>query len=108
MGGRIKNPDRVRWPFKIAILTKYGTETDFAKVLGMSRQQLTHIIVGRNPGWHIREKSSELLGLSEAYLFGYDNSKDSRAIKDQNGFCDWSCKLINGFKKWLRRIRESA
>ncbi|MGB3341286.1 MAG: helix-turn-helix transcriptional regulator [bacterium] len=77
MSGRVKNPDRVRWPLKIAILTKYGTETEFARVLGISRQQLTHIIVGRNPGWHIRKKASELLGFSEAYLFGSDSGKDN-------------------------------
>jgi len=77
MSGRIKNPDRVRWPFKIAILTKYGTETDFAKLLGISRQQLTHIIVGRTPGWHIRKKASELLGFSEAYLFGISSGQNN-------------------------------
>jgi hypothetical protein len=77
MSGRVKHPERVRWAFKVAILTKYGSETAFAQALGVSRQQLTHIVVGRNPGWHIRKKASELLDLPEAYLFGGVSGKNN-------------------------------
>jgi len=74
--GRIKNPEQVRWKFKLAIIERYGTERAFAKVLGISLQQLSHIVMGRNKGWHIREKASELLGHSEEYLFGGGNGKN--------------------------------
>lgn len=76
MSGRIKNTKKVRWNLKFAILSKYGSETEFAKILEISRQQLSHIIVGRNPGWHIRGKASELLGKSKEYLFGGNNDKN--------------------------------
>jgi transcriptional regulator with XRE-family HTH domain len=74
MSAQIKKTDRVRWNLKFAILLKFGSETKFAEALGISRQQLTHIIVGRNPGYHIRKKASELLGYPESYLFGPESS----------------------------------
>ena len=74
--GRIKNPEQVRWKLKLAIIERYGTERAFAEVLGISLQQLSHIIMGRNKGWHIRGKASELLKKSEEYLFGDNNDKN--------------------------------
>jgi|GEM_PF-2615250 len=78
MSGRIKNPDQVRWNLKFAILTKYGSETRFAQLIGISRQQLTHIIVGRNPGRHIRKRAAELLGKTVEFLFGGKNGNSNR------------------------------
>ena len=66
----------------MAILQHYGSETAFAKVLGISRAQLTHIIVGRNPGWHIREKASSLLGHSEDFLFEGGYGENNTAAKN--------------------------
>lgn len=69
MRGKLKDPKKVRWNLKLVILQKYGTETRFAKIIGISKAQLSHIIVGRNPGWHIRAKAEKLLGYPEKWLF---------------------------------------
>lgn len=81
MSGRIKNPERVRWRLKTEILMQHGSETTFAELMGISRAQLTHIIVGRNPGWHIRKKSAQLLNRSEEWLFKLGGDKVLRSQK---------------------------
>lgn len=70
MSGRIKDPGRVRWQLKSMILLKYHSETEFARALGISRQALTNIIVGRNPGYPYRDRICKLLGFNEQFLFG--------------------------------------
>ncbi|RKX71470.1 hypothetical protein DRP53_01450 [candidate division WOR-3 bacterium] len=72
MRGKLKDPSRVRWNLKLAILRKYGTETNFARILGISKAQLSHIIVGRAPGWNLRKKVAELLGYPQEWLFKQD------------------------------------
>jgi len=69
MRGKLKNPTKVRWNLKMAILKKYGTEKRFAQILGVSKAHLSHIIVGRSPGWNLRKKMVQLLDESESWLF---------------------------------------
>lgn len=81
MKGQFIKTNKTRWNLKMAILKKYGTETAFAEKVGITKSHLTHIIVGRWPGWHHRKKIIDLLGYSEnmeEWLFkqGGGNGKD--------------------------------
>ena len=106
--GRIKNPERVRWRLKLAIIRQYGTEQAFAKVLGISLQQLSHIIMGRNKGWHVREKISKLLGKSEEWLFklGGDAILKKEIYNTPNLIVRWFRSLFGGVRKMFQFITQ--
>jgi hypothetical protein len=69
MKSSIRDRSLIRWNLKIAIMRSHGTATRFARLLGISRQQLSHIIVGREPGWPYRKKIAAILGHDEEWLF---------------------------------------
>lgn len=74
MRGKLKDRSKVHWNLKLEILKQFGTEVEFAKRLGMSKSQLTHIVVGRYPGWPYRKKIAAILGCSERWLFEQEGS----------------------------------
>ena len=106
--GRIKNPEQVRWRLKLAIIEQYGTECSFAVVLGISLQQLSHIIMGRNKGWHVRAKISKLLRKPEKWLFklGGDATLKKEIYNTPNFIVRWFRSLFGGVRKMFQFITQ--
>ena len=69
MRGRFENTGKARWHLKLAIIKQFGTEAAFAKKIGITKSHLTHIVVGRYPGWTHRKKIVAILGYPEEWLF---------------------------------------
>jgi len=78
MKGKLKVTTTIRWNLKFAILRKFGTEVALAKLLGIGKAQLSHIITGRLPGWPYRQKIAKLLDCDEEFLFGGKNGNSNR------------------------------
>ena len=66
---RIIHPEKVRWNLKKALLEKHMMAQDLAKEIGTSRNYMSHIIMGRYPGWPYRKKIVAILGYPEEWLF---------------------------------------
>jgi len=71
---RIIHPEKVRWNLKKALLEKHMMAQDLAKKVGTSRNYMSHIIMGRYPGWPYRKKIAAILGRSEKWLFEQEGS----------------------------------
>lgn len=69
MSTRIKHPEKVRWNLKKAMLEKRMLAIDLAKKIGASAAYLSHVIMGRYPGYPYREKIAKILGYPEEWLF---------------------------------------
>jgi len=67
--GRIKNLNRVRWNLKRALIERRMLAVDLADMIGVSRAYLTHVIVGRYPGYPYRKRIAEILGYPVWWLF---------------------------------------
>jgi transcriptional regulator with XRE-family HTH domain len=65
----IKHPEFVRWNLKRALIERRMLAQDLAKKVGTSRAYLSHVIVGRYPGWPYRKKIAAILGYDEDWLF---------------------------------------
>jgi len=104
MQGRLKHSEKIRWNLKFAIIRQCDTEVDFAKILGISRSQLTHIVVGRYPGWPYREKIAKLLGHSEDWLFktGGDTTIHDESYYKCGGYT--TNIIIRWYRQFLARI----
>lgn len=66
---KIKYPEKVRWNLKKALLERRMMATELAEKVGTTRNYLSHIIMGRYPGWPYRKKIAAILGYSEDWLF---------------------------------------
>ena len=66
---KIVHPEKVRWNLKRALLERRMMVTELAAKVGTTRNYLSHVIMGRYPGWRYREKISKVLGYSEEWLF---------------------------------------
>jgi hypothetical protein len=65
----IKHPELVRWNLKKALLERRMLAQELALMVGTSRAYLSHVIVGRYPGWPYRKKIAAILGYDEKWLF---------------------------------------
>ena len=65
----IKHPELVRWNLKKALLERRMLAQELALMVGTSRAYLSHVIVGRYPGWPYRKKIAAILGYDEEWLF---------------------------------------
>lgn len=66
---RIAHPERVRWNLKKALFEKRMMVSELAELVGSTRNYLSHVIMGRYPGWPYRKKICEVLGYPEDWLF---------------------------------------
>ena len=113
MKGRLGHSEKIRWNLKFAIIRQYDTEIDFAKILGISRSHLTHIVVGRYPGWSYREKIAKLLGHPVDWLFKsggdttiYDESFYKCGGYTTNIIIRWYRQFLAGIMKiFILRVR---
>lgn len=66
---RITHPEKVRWNLKKALVEKHMMAMDLAEKISVSRNYLSHIIMGRYPGWPYRKKIAAVLDYPEEWLF---------------------------------------
>ncbi|MCK4252151.1 helix-turn-helix transcriptional regulator, partial [candidate division WOR-3 bacterium] len=66
---KIVHPEKVRWNLKRALLEKRMMVTELAVIVGTTRNYLSHVIMGRYPGWKYRTKISNALNYPEEWLF---------------------------------------
>ncbi len=71
----IKHPELVRWNLKKALMERRMLTQDLARLVGTSKAYMSHVIVGRYPGWPYRGKIAAILGYDEEWLFKQE--KDS-------------------------------
>ena len=82
---RIAHPERVRWNLKKALIERHMMAMDLAAQVGVSRNYLTHIIMGRYPGWPYRKKIAEILGYPDEYLFKQGNECEQNEADNSKG-----------------------
>lgn len=66
---RIAHPEKVRWNLKRALFEKRMMVTELAEKVGSTRNYLSHVVMGRYPGYPYRKKISKVLGYPVDWLF---------------------------------------
>lgn len=65
----IKHPEFVRWNLKKALMERRMLAQELARKVGTTRGYLSHVIMGRYPGWPYRKKIAAILGYDVEWLF---------------------------------------
>lgn len=101
MPRRITHPERVRWNLKRALLERRMIAMDLAQKVGTSRNYMSHIIMGRYPGWPYRKKVAKVLGYPEDWLFklGDDDTPRREMLNKPIFIIRWIKILFGGIRK---------
>lgn len=88
----IKYPEFVRWNLKRALIERRMLAQDLAKRIGTTPGYLSHVIMGRYPGWPYRKPIAKILGFDEVWLFDQDG--DKKAMTVTNRLKNWLCWIV--------------